>query len=294
MDPTPGALPRLKQPGPEAAERIECAVGAARHLDFTLAPGLTLNAAIAGPLLEAGFSAAQVELSGGAFGPFTYVMPAGAQDAEHAAWYSAPFTPQGTTRLEAGNLTFGRKDGAPFIHCHAFWTEPDGARRGGHVMPHEAVVAAPIAARAFGTADVALTADFDAETNFTLFTPHQAKAAAPGRRIAFARVRPNTDICGALEDVCRRHGFAAGRVRGSVGSLIGARFSDRGPVADYATEVFARHGVVVPDGAGLAARLDIALVGMSGVLAEGRLLSGANPVCITFEVAIEEAAPGEV
>lgn len=289
------AIRRLTQPGPEAHARIESAVGAVRRLDFALEPGLTLNAAIAGPLLQAGFSAAQVEISGGAFGPFTYVMPAGAQDEAHAAWYSAPVSPPGTTRLEAGNVTFGRKEGAPFIHCHAFWIEPDGSRHGGHAMPHEAVVAAPIAARAFGTADVAVTADFDPETNFTLFTPHQVRAADGARRIAFARVRPNADIGLALEAVCRRHGFAAGRVRGSVGSLIGARFADRGPVEDYATEVFVRDGRVVPDGTGgLRAELDIAMVGMSGVLAQGRLTRGENPVCITFEVALEEAAPGEL
>lgn len=292
MTAEPDAIRRLTQPGPAAPERIASAVGALQCLDFTLQPDLTLNAAIAGPLLEAGLTAAQVELSGGAFGPFTYVMPAGAQDEVHAAWYSAPVSPAGTTRLEAGNVTFGRREGAPFIHCHAFWIEPDGTRHGGHVMPHEAVVAAPIAARAFGTADVATTADFDPETNFTLFTPHQVRAASGGPRIAFARVRPNTEISAALEDICRRHGFAAGRVRGSVGSLVGARFSDREPVEDYATEVFVCDGVIAPDAAGtLKARLDIAMVGMSGVLAEGRLVHGANGVCITFELAVEETTP---
>ncbi len=290
------AMGRLQQPGPEAPERIESAVGLAHTLDFVLTPGLTINAAIAGPLLEAGFQAAQVELSGGAVGPFTYVMPAGAQDAAHAAWYSAPFSPQGETRLERGNVTFGHKESAPFIHCHAFWVEPDGTRHGGHVMPHEAVVATPIRARAYGSADVAVTADFDPETNFTLFTPHQTRApAGTGRRIAFARVRPNTDIFAALGELCRRHGFAAGLVRGSVGSLIGARFSDRGPVADYATEVFVRDGVVMPTADdGFETRLDISMVGMSGVLAEGRLVPGENAVCITFELALEEAEPTEL
>jgi predicted DNA-binding protein with PD1-like motif len=295
MDAQQDAIRRLTQPGPAAPERIASAVGALRRLDFTLEPGLTINAAIAGPLLKAGITAAQVELSGGAFGPFTYVMPAGTQDAVHAAWYSAPVSPRGLTRLEAGNVTFGRREGSPFIHCHAFWIEPDGTRHGGHVMPHEAVVAEPIAARAFGTADVETTADFDPETNFTLFTPHQVRAAQGGPRIAFARVRPNTEISGAVEELCRRHGFAAGRVRGSVGSLVGARFSDRGPLNDYATEVFVRDGVIAPDAAGaLKARLDIAMVGMSGVLAEGRLEHGANGVCITFELAVEEVAPGAV
>jgi len=284
---------RVQQPGPEAQGRMESAVGSLRVLDFTLQPGLTLNAAITGPLLETGFGAAQVEISGGALGPFTYVMPAASPDATHAAWYSAPFTPQGTTRLEHGNVTFGRKDGASFIHCHAFWIEPGGSRHGGHIMPHDTIVAAPIRARAYGAAEVETTADFDPETNFPLFTPHAVRApATDGPRIAFARVRPNVDLFHAVEELCRRHGFAAGRMRGGVGSIIGARFSDAPAVNDYATEVFVTSGVVAPDATGaLVADISLSLVGMSGVLAQGRLVRGDNPVLITFELAVEEAAP---
>lgn len=280
----------LTQPGPAPTERMETAVGRLQVLEFSLQPGLTLIEAVAGPLTAAGFSAAQVELFGGAFGPFTYVIPAASSDAEHAAWYSAAFTPPGESRLIAGNLTFGRREGAPFLHCHAFWHEADGERRGGHVMPHDTVIAAPIAARAYGTGDVAITADFDPETRFTLFTPHQLRAPQARPRIAFARVRPNADIAAALVEICRRHGFAAGRVRASVGSLIGARFADGSQLEDYATEVFVRSGRIVPGTEGtLGAELDVALVGLTGTLAEG-WLSGENPVCITFELAIEETS----
>ncbi|GLI22282.1 putative DNA-binding protein with PD1-like motif [Xanthobacter flavus] len=284
-------LRRITQPGPVAAERIESAVGALNVLDFTLQPGLTINAAICGPLLDAGMGAAQVEISGGAFGPFTYVMPAASPDDTHAAWYSRAFSPEGVTKLERGNVTFGRKEGAPFIHCHAFWIEPDGTRHGGHVMPHEAVVAEPIRARAYGAAEVETTADFDPETNFPLFTPHAVNAPADGSRIAFARVRPNTELFGAVEEICRRHGFKGGRLRGGVGSIIGARFSDAPGVEDYATEVFVTSGVVSPDAAGtLVSDITLSLVGLSGVLAEGRLVRGENPVLITFELAVEETA----
>ena len=285
-----GEMRRIAQPGPAPQERIESAVGRLQVLDFTLEPGLTLNAAITGPLVTAGLGAAQVELSGGAFGPFTYVMPAASSDAAHAAWYSAPFTPAGETRLDRGNVTFGRKEGAPFIHCHAFWTEPDGSRHGGHVMPHETVVAAPIRARAYGAAEVETTADFDPETNFPLFTPHARIAPAEGGpRVAFARIRPNVDIDEAVEALCRRHGFTGGRLRGGVGSLIGARFTDAPAVDDYATEVFVTSGLVAPDASGTpTAQIHIALVSLAGTMAEGRLVRGDNPVLITFELAVEE------
>ena len=289
---TSSALPRhIRHPGPEAEERIISAVGALEVIDFTLPPGLTLNAAIAGPLLEAGFEAAQVEISGGGFGPFTYVMPATSPDAEHVAWYSAPFTPPGISRLEGGSVTFGRREGAPFIHCHAIWTEADGSRHGGHMMPHEAIVAEPVRARAYGTRNVAVTVDFEPETNFSLFTPHALSGVAAGeRRIAFARLRPNVDFCQALEEICRRHGFAAGRVCGGVGSLIGARFTDAPEMSDYATEVYVRAGTIAADAAGtLTATADVSLVSLTGALAAGRLVRGDNPVLITFEVSVEEA-----
>lgn len=285
-----GAARFLKQPGPVVPDRVVTALGAARFLDYTLKPGLTLNAAVTGPLLEAGFEAAQVEISGGAFGPFTYVIPAASPDAGHAAWYSAPHMPAGPCRIEAGNITFGRKEGAPFIHCHAFWVEPDGRLRGGHVMPHETVVESAVTARAYGAREAAVAVEFDPETNFSLFTPRTLAGTSDEYvHLAFARVRPNTDISTALEEVCRRHGFPGGRVRGGVGSLVGARFHDAPPVEDYATEVFVRSGLVLPDGAGgFEATLDVALVGLSGTLAEGRLVRGDNPVCITFEIAVEE------
>lgn len=285
-----GDIRQLAQPGPAPAERVESAVGRCVVLEFDLQPGLTLNAAVTGPLVAAGFGAAQVELSGGAFAPLAYVMPALSPDADHVAWYSATFTPAGTTRLERGNVTFGRREGAPFLHCHALWREADGRRGGGHILPHEAVVAEPIRARAFGAAEVETTADFDPETNFTLFTRHAVSAPQGGPRIVFARVRPNTDIFAAVETLARRHGLGAAQLRGCVGSLIGARFTDAPACADFATEAFITAGTVAPDGTGaLKAEMEVALVGLSGALAEGRLARGENAVLITFELALVEA-----
>ena len=284
-----GDIRHVAQPGPAPVERIESAVGRCVALEFELEPGLTLNAALTGPLLAAGLGAAQVELSGGAFAPLSYVMPAPSPDADHVAWYSATFAPAGTSRLEKGNVTFGRRDGAPFLHCHAVWTEPDGRRAGGHILPHEAVVSEPIRARAFGAAEVETTADFDPETNFTLFTPHARVAPAGGPRIVFARVRPNADIFAAIESLCRRHGLSAARLRGCVGSLIGARFTAAPELEDFATEAFITDGTVAPDASGAPlADLSVALVGLSGALAEGRLARGQNAVLITFELALEE------
>ena len=69
--------PRLAQPGPGAAA-AGGKPGGPDHspLDFTLEPGLSLLEAVARPLRDAGFASAAVELQGGGFGPFAYVLPA--------------------------------------------------------------------------------------------------------------------------------------------------------------------------------------------------------------------------
>ncbi|MFY8157778.1 MAG: DUF296 domain-containing protein, partial [Rhabdaerophilum sp.] len=49
-------------------------------------------------------------------------------------------------------------------------------------------------------------------------------------------------------------------------------------------------GLVEPDADGvLRARIDAALVDLTGDLAEGRLKRGANPVLMTFELILAEA-----
>lgn len=283
----------LAHPGPTAADRIESLEGRGVAVSGALAPGKSINAAISELMLGAGIRGGTLELEGGALGPFTYVRPALSTDGLHAAWYSAPFTPAGVTRLERANVTFGTRDGAPFVHVHGVWIEPDGRRTGGHMMPHEAFVAEPIAARGWGLAEHGVDAVEDEETAFKLFEPVRlAEPGAPGSgpRTVLARIRPNEDFCGALVTLAQRHGFRRAVVRGSVGSLIQPLYADGHRVADIATEVFVTRGVVAPDASGsLGAEVDIVLVDPQGEMHEGRLVPGQAPVCITFEVVLEEA-----
>jgi predicted DNA-binding protein with PD1-like motif len=106
-----------------------------------------------------------------------------------------------------------------------------------------------------------------------------------GSRTVVARIRPNEDITLAIEAVARQHHLHAAIVRGSLGSLIGARFTDGSVVQDHATEVMVRAGHV-HDG---EAVLDMLVVDTSGRVREGRLIRGDNPVCITFELVLEPA-----
>jgi predicted DNA-binding protein with PD1-like motif len=282
---------RLLQPGPTAPERIESLEGHGQALELSLEPGLNLIEAIARPLLEAGFEGAAVRLEGGSLGPFTYLIPADSTDARYAAYYSEPFTPAGETRLEVATVTVGRRDGQPFLHCHGLWIEADGQRRGGHPIPDQTYVASPPKARAWAFSDVALRSEFDPETNFTLFHPVRLDhpVAREGPRTVAARIRPNEDVSESVEAICRRHGFTAARVRGSLGSIIDPVFEGGERVGSDSTELLVLDGAVRSDESGrLRSQLDIALVDTGGRVHEGRLVPGRNPVCITFELVIEE------
>ena len=274
------------QPGPRQDPRIVSQLGTAHPLEFTLQPGLSLLEAVAGPLRRAGFTSAVLELSGGGFGPFAYVLPAAAADASHAAWYSAPRAPPGGGQLERGCVTFGQRIGRAgpedWLHCHGVWQEAAG-RRGGHILPEESRVAAPIAARAWGLGGMGFRVVPDPETNFALFTPVARPPRPGGTRAIALRIRPDEDLPGALAAACRQHGVRRAILRGSLGSLDGASFATGTRVPDYATELLVTQGRVGPDGVALS----ILLADMAGQLHEGPLLPGRNPVCITFEGLLE-------
>ena len=281
---------RVIQPGPAHPVRVESCAGPVRSIAFRLEAGLSLNEAVSRPLRAAGLAGAMVEIGEGRFSPLIYVLPALSPDASHAAYYSEIFS-RGEARLECANVTFGNRAGAPFIHCHAIWEEADGVRRGGHIMPHETILATDMPARAWGSPAIAIESDPDPETNFTLFHPVELAPAARSRepRLAVIRVRPYEDITEAAEAVCRTYGFRSAVVRSSIGSLIGAEFADGRVVEDVATELLVHEGAIAPDSGGeLRGSLQVTLVDTQGKLHHGRLVRGRNPVCITFELAIEE------
>jgi predicted DNA-binding protein with PD1-like motif len=275
--------PRLAQPGPALQPREESLAARITPLAFTLEPGLSLLEAVARPLHAAGFASAAIELEGGSFGPFAYVLPAHAPDAVHAAWYSPTHAPAEGARLERGNVTFGRRDGGAWLHCHAIWQEASG-RRAGHVLPEETIVAAPIAARAWGLAGAGFAVGPDAETNFSLFQPAPIPGPTGGNRALVLRVRPNEDLVEALEAACRAHGFARAVLRGGVGSLVSPRFAEGTGTDDIATELLVTAGGVTEAGGAVA----VALADMRGLVHAGRVVRGANAVCITCELVLEE------
>ncbi len=288
-------LKGIRHPGPVDRDRIDSFAGDALDLDIPLAGGVSLIDAVAEPLEAAGLSGAGVSFRQVRMEPFRYVLPAFSPDAEHVAYYSAAHAPAEEVEIDYANLTYGRKDGAPFLHCHALWRDRAGRLRGGHVLPHDTFVSAPGRARAFGTTQVAMVSKFDAETNFTLFrpaalreTPAQTQARS---RCILARLKPNVDLIEGIEDVCRRHQVASGRVHSGVGSIVGAEFEDGRIVREHPTEILALTGRVTPDHEGQPrVDLSIALVDTNGELHQGKPLRGRNPILICFELVLETSA----
>jgi predicted DNA-binding protein with PD1-like motif len=276
----------IRQPGPPSAARAVAVPVRARPVEAALPAGVPLLAALHALCAEAGGESACLALSGGALGPFGYVMPALSPDAAHAAFYSAAFRPAGAAALEAGSVTVGFRDGAPFFHAHAIWREADGARRGGHLLPEDTVIAAPITARGVVIEGARFEAVEDAETGFRLFEPVATQPVAAPDALAL-RLRPNQDLTAALEGLARGAGFARARLWGGVGSIIGARFADAPPVENFATEMFVTEGEVAgTDAAQGPGALHAALVDLTGALAAGRLVAGDNPVLMTVEAVL--------
>jgi predicted DNA-binding protein with PD1-like motif len=234
-------------------------------------------------------------LNGGAFTSFSYVMPALSKTPEHAVYFSETFHVEGRVLLETASVTYGLREGQPWLHCHAVWIEPSGRRHCGHLLPDQIVVAAPIQLTGVVLETAAFTVCPDAETNFSLFLPLALEAKTPQPKVAKTEARPayalrlapNIDFCTALEEFCRARDIEHATIFGGVGSTVGAVFQDGSVVEPFVTELLIRSGHIVKGTDGhLHAELDIAMVDYKGGITEGRLAKGANPILVTAELVI--------
>lgn len=284
----------LTHPGKANPVRIESIQGAARAAEFELPAGINLRDALVQPLKRAGIEGATVRIENLRLQALHFVRPAPPQDDQHVAFYSESHAIREPVLLDLACATVGRKDGAPFVHCHALWRDANGQEQGGHLFTDQVTVAQPARADAWGLGNAVMQADFDEETNFTLFHPVAVEAAPvrttpTGKRSVIARIRPNVDLVTGIEQVCASHNLERAIVRGSVGSIVGAVFDDGREVDDIATEILVLQGHVGPGPGGPRADLEIALIDPRGRVHKGRPRRGVNPVLICFELVLEEA-----
>lgn len=275
-------LRTIRHPGPVAPVRFAKAAGEAVELAFTIEPGKAMETGLGEGVAAAGCDAAYVELRAARLAPFRYVMPAGSPGPSHAAWYSETYAPQGDVTVEAAGAIVGRRDGAPFVHCHGLWRPEGGPRAMGHMLPPESFAADPIRVTGVGLRGAIFESRQDAETNFRLFAAEQTGSTGQSGRQALAvTLRPNQDVSHAIEAICADAGIQTARILG-IGSLNGARFEAGPPMESYASELLIRDGRLEKG----RARLEIAVVAMDGTIYEGVLVPGQNPVCVTFELVI--------
>jgi predicted DNA-binding protein with PD1-like motif len=280
---------RIVHPGPTTPERFRVIGCHAHPVTLTVRPGVCVNEAIADAFAEQGFDGGYVRLKNVPMKHLHYVMPAAAPDDSHAAWYSETFSMPDGTIIDAG-LHMGRRDGEPFLHCHGSWKSADGVVSMGHLLPFEAEFAGETPLEALALDGAILDVQKDEETNFPLFTPipQPRSRTGSGLRALLCTVRPNTDICTALEAASTQFGLREAEVNG-IGSLIGADYEDGTSLTAYASEILIRNGRIGPSAAGgEQAMLDIAMVDLTKHISGGRLVRGKNPVCVTFELLLTE------
>jgi predicted DNA-binding protein with PD1-like motif len=115
-------------------------------------------------------------------------------------------------------------------------------------------------------------------------------------RVAYARIAPNEDLVLGVEKLCLAEGFRNAFVRGALGSLVDACL--RTPDGRYlevkgpAVEIVSLAGEVrsAADGS-LRAALTGVVADTDGQVYGGPFVPGSNPICMTFEVTLEEWLP---
>lgn len=282
-------LPRhIVHPGPVSPERVRAVACHVQPVTLTLQTGCDINTAIARGFAAHGFEGGYVRLKNVAMRKLHYVMPAAAPDDSHAAWYSETHVMQNAVILDAG-LHAGERDGKPFLHCHGTWRDGEGRIGMGHLLPFEAELLEETTVDATALVGALLVTRPDAETNFPLFNPEARSGKSKGefQRAVLATVRPNTDLCYAVEEICRTHSLRRARVEG-IGSLVGADYDDGTTLTAHASELYIQEGRIVEEAGQPLAAIDIAMIDLTGRHSHGLLKRGLNPVCVTAELLIVE------
>ncbi len=128
-----------------------------------------------------------------------------------------------------------------------------------------------------------------------MMMPAEVESGSMGR-VAYARIGPNEDLVQGVEKLCLAQGFRNAFVRGALGSLVDACLYARDgvrQVAGPAVEIVSLAGEVRAQADGsVVASLSGVVADPDGRVHGGAFVPGANTICMTFEVTLEEWLPG--
>ncbi|GAA4228898.1 hypothetical protein GGQ68_003651 [Sagittula marina] len=272
----------LTHPGPAAEARFTALPCRAQPVTLGLAAGRPFDLAVIEAFAKEGFDAGYMRLRDAPFTQLDYVIPARAPGDGRAAWYSETRHLAPAMLIEAG-LHLGRRNGAPFLHCHGLWRDtsgsgPEPATQMGHLLMPDSILAEDVTAQGWGLSGARFEVQPDAETGFDLFTPVATGLAGGGTGALLCKLGPNENPHALLPQVS--HDLPRARIEG-IGSLIRTSF-EQVCQDSYATEVLLHHG----EFDGQAVRIEASSVGFDGVAARGTLSPDGNRTCITAELLI--------
>lgn len=173
----------MPHPGPVAPDRFtiarhERASPARVHLPagVTLLDALRDTASALGGGQEE--QAVVFTLIHGGFAPCVHCL-ATADPTGHTLATYTPWQTRRAVEVLGGSATFGISvDGAPMVHCHAWFSDPDaGTLAGGH-LDSAATVLGPrgLVVLAWGLGAISVRQTSDAETNHAVFMPRECRA----------------------------------------------------------------------------------------------------------------------
>ena len=115
-------------------------------------------------------------------------------------------------------------------------------------------------------------------------------------RVAYARIAPNEDLVLGVEKLCLAEGFRNAFVRGALGSLtdacLGTQAGGYVQIRGPAVEIVSLAGEVRSGADGsMRAALTGVVADTQGNVHGGPFIAGSNPICMTFEVTLEEWLP---
>lgn len=289
----------LTHPGPRTNQRIIVAEGTSTGILIELTPGEPLMKQLTDAVRSLDFSSGFAEIYGGTVSPLQYCIPIPGDGVSRTVSYSERRFSAGG-ELVVASATIGKRDGNPFVHCHALWQTGE-SRRGGHLWPETLSGTTRPMAAIYGIQGVDWISTDDPETNMPVFTPHQSNTTGSetetsmtqAQRTVVARVLPNEDLLGAVKVICRDQKISQGVVRAGLGSLNGAVFIDHETgehriVDGPGTEVISVVGTVMEKDGDYEVNLQATLVDRHGVVHAGQLAEEVNLVAITFELTIQE------